>query len=422
MLDEHGREMHSSWGNVISAEEAFERMGADVMRWQYCQQPPDRNLLFGYAAAHEIKGKLIRFWNSVKFFVDYAEIDGFRPQYTWLDEPGGDRPLDRWLAARTAAFVREATAAYEAYLSYRVIDALEGFLDDLSNWYIRRSRRRFWQGGDTAALRTLWSALVAAVRVAAPVLPFLSERLWRILVADACDEAPRSVHLAGWPEPAGPDDALLAEVAEVRRVVELGHQARGEAGVQLRQPLRRMFVRGASAARSHAGEIADELNVKEVRFDEGPVAQAQVKLNYPVVGPRLGARVKAVQAALDAGDYELPGDGTLRAAGEDLGPGEWTLGERLAIAGFALAEEDGLSVALDTALDEELLREKRVRDLIREINRRRKEGGLELTDRIVVTLPVSEADLVPEHGEWIKQETLAVELQVDGAALAIRRA
>jgi isoleucyl-tRNA synthetase len=420
MLDEQGREMHGSWGNLIAAEEAFDRMGADVMRWQYCQQPPDRNLLFGYAAAHEIKGKLIRFWNSVKFFVDYAEIEGFRPDYRWLaDGPGAEAPLDRWLVARTQALAREATDAFDAYLSHRAVDALDAFLDELSNWYIRRSRRRFW-AGDTGALAALWYALVAAVRVAAPVLPFVTEHLWRNLVAGACEEAPRSVHLAGWPERVEPDEALLAEVAEVRRVVELGHQARGDAALQLRQPLRRMFVRGASAARAHAGEIADELNVKEVLFDEGPVAHTQIRLNYPLVGPRLGAKVKAVQAALDGADYELAGD-WLRAAGEELGPDEWTLGERLAVPGFALAEEDGLSVALDTELDDELLREKRVRDLIREINRRRKDAGLELTDRIVVTLPSSEADLLPDHAEWIKRETLAVELRVDGAALAIEK-
>jgi len=233
---------------------------------------------------------------------------------------------------------------------------------------------------------------------------------------------PRSVHLAGWPEASLADEQLLAEVAEARRVVELGHQARGEAGVQLRQPLRRMFVRGASTANPHADEIADELNLKEVLFDQGPVAQGQIKLNYPALGPRLGARVKDVQAALDAGEYELLDDGGLRAADVELGPSEWTRGERAAIAGFALAEADGLSVAVDIELDPELLREKRVRDLIREINRRRKEAGLELTDRIVVTLPASEADLVPDHGEWIKQETLAVELRVDGAALKIEKA
>ena len=157
MLDEHGREMHGSWGNMIDADDAFARMGADVMRWQYCAQPPSQNLLFGFGPGEEIKRKLLTLWNSVRFFVDYAAIEGFTPTYADL-EGGPDvelRPLDRWLQARTRRLLVEATAGYEAFLTVDVIRAFERFLDDLSNWYIRRSRRRFY-GDDQAAFRTLW--------------------------------------------------------------------------------------------------------------------------------------------------------------------------------------------------------------------------------------------------------------------------
>src|SRR5581483_11859426 len=199
MLDENGREMHSSWGNVISAEDAFARMGADVMRWQYCAQPPDRNLLFGFGPAHEIRGKILRLWHSVKFLVDYANIEGFRPRYADLEEPGGElTELDRWLVDRTRQLVAEATAGYESFLTVEVVRAFEAYLDDLSNWYIRRSRPRFWDGEETA-LRVLWHGLVQALRVVSPVLPFLTDHLWRVLVAAPCDEAPDSVFLAGWP-------------------------------------------------------------------------------------------------------------------------------------------------------------------------------------------------------------------------------
>src|SRR5215218_3133518 len=168
MLDEHGREMHGSWGNLIPAEDAFERMGADVMRWQYCRQPPDRNLLFGYGPAHQIKRKLLTLWNSASFLVTYAAIEGWEPRFADLDAgPPVERPLDRWLVARTQLLVRETTDAYEGFLSGRVIAAYEAYLDDLSNWYIRRSRRRFWDG-DEAALGTLWWALVQSTRVLAP--------------------------------------------------------------------------------------------------------------------------------------------------------------------------------------------------------------------------------------------------------------
>ncbi|MBA3788457.1 MAG: class I tRNA ligase family protein, partial [Actinobacteria bacterium] len=162
MLDEAGREMHKSWGNAIEAGEAFARMGADVMRWQYCAQPPSQNLLFGYGAGHEIKRKLLTLWNSIAgFFVPYANIAGFAPRYADLEAgPDGDlRPLDRWLVARTAQLVEEATAGYESFLTVDVIRVFDTYLDDLSNWYIRRSRRRFWDG-DEIALRTLWFGLV----------------------------------------------------------------------------------------------------------------------------------------------------------------------------------------------------------------------------------------------------------------------
>jgi isoleucyl-tRNA synthetase len=414
MLDEHGREMHGSWGNLILAEDAFDRMGADVMRWQFCQQTPDRNILFGYGPAHEIKRRFLRFWHSVKFFVDLANVEGFTPRYG--DTPSPDHPLDRWLVARTRQLAAEAAAAYEEFLAYRVVDAFEAYVEDLSTWYIRRSRPRFYSENEPA-FATLWWSIVQSLRVTAPLMPFLTDHLWRNLVQDG----PESVHLAGWPELGEPDGAMLAEMGEVRRVTELGHQARGDAGLPLRQPLRQMYVRGASLARSHAEEIADELKVKEVLFDQGPVARVQLKPNLPVLGPRLGAKLRDVSAALAAGDYEELGDGRVRAAGEELGPDDLIRGERLAVEGFALAADDVISVALSMQLDDELRLEKRVRDLIRRVNQMRKDHGLEITDRIRLTVPGEDDDLVSAHGDWIKQETLAVELHVDGAALQIEK-
>ena len=154
MLDETGREMHGSWGNMIEAEDAFERMGADVMRWQFCAQPPDRNLLFGFGPDAEIQRKLLTLWNSARFLADYGRIEHFQPE--WGAEPSRRdlRPLDHWLLERTNALVREATDGYEAYLTVDVMRAFEAFVDDLSNWYIRRSRRRFWDGDQTALQRS----------------------------------------------------------------------------------------------------------------------------------------------------------------------------------------------------------------------------------------------------------------------------
>jgi isoleucyl-tRNA synthetase len=412
MLDENGREMHGSWGNMIEAEDAFAQMGADVMRWQYCAQPPDRNLLFGFGPAREIKRKLLTLWHSTKFLVDYGNIEGFTPTYADLEQgPQVElEALDRWLVARTAQLVREAHAAYEEQLTFRAVQAFEAYLDDLSNWYIRRSRRRFY-GLDEAAFRTLWYGLVQSLRVVAPLMPFLTDHLWRNLVAGACEGAPDSVHLAGWPAVEEPDEELLAEMAQARLVAELGRRARDASGLKLRQPVRRLVVEGAPLAERHADVVRDELRVKELAFE--PVeAELRVKPNLPALGPRLGKELGPVRQALQAGEFEQLGDGRFRVLGHELGPEE-VLVERSGRDGWSVASEGGVTVALDTALDPELEREGRMLDLVRLLNSMRKDSGLDLTDRIRVTLPESARELL-QFEEQIKAEVLAVEIRVDG--------
>jgi isoleucyl-tRNA synthetase len=409
MLDEKGREMHSSWGNTIDAPDAFARMGADVMRWQFCAQPPDRNLLFGFGPAHEIQRRLLTLWNSATFLVQYANAEGFVPRLEDLERgPDADlQPLDRWLVARTRRLVRDATEGYERWLTVDVIRAFEAYVEDLSNWYIRRSRRRFWDG-DEVALRTLWHALGQTIRVIAPVMPFLAEHLWQVLVRDACEDAPASVHLAGWPGEHDVDEELLAEVADVRRVVALGHQARQAAGFKVQQPLRALVVEGAEHARAQAAEIRDELRVKDVRF-ETVDSELLVKPNLPVLGPKLGRELGAVREALREGAFEELDGGRFRAAGHELEPDE-VLVERAGKEGWAVAAEDGVTVALDTHVDEELDRERRVYELIRHVNALRKQSGLELSDRISLTIPSRDADLLV-HADWIRSETLATSLE-----------
>jgi isoleucyl-tRNA synthetase len=407
--DEHGREMHKSTGNAIEANEAFERMGADIVRWQFCAQNPSQNINFGYGPAEEVKRRLLTFWNSVGFLVTYANIAGWTPE--WGAEPRSEHALDRWLVARTGQLVAEAEAAYERYWSPAVTTIFESYVEDLSNWYVRRSRRRFWDG-EPAALETLWWSVVQALRVIGPVMPFLADHLWRTLVV----EGPESVHLAGWPEGVEVDEALLTEVAEVRRVVELGRQARAQSGIKLRQPLRRLVVQGADGLQEHAREIAEELSVKEVEFGPVEATELRVKPNLPVLGPKLGKELGAVRSALEAGDFEELDGGRLRVNGHELSPEE-VLVERRGKEGWAVAGEDGLTVALDLTLDEELELEGRARELIHRVNTMRKEAGLEITDRIVLTLP---GDLA-EHREWIARETLAERVE-PGDELQIEKA
>jgi isoleucyl-tRNA synthetase len=235
-----------------------------------------------------------------------------------------------------------------------------------------------------------------------------------------CTDAPASVHLAGWPDTAAPDQELLAEIAELRRVVELGRQARATSGVKLRQPLRVLVVEGARRATGHADEIADELRVREVSFGHVDASELRVKPNLPVLGPKLGKELGAVRAALQEGDFEELPDGGIRVAGHDLTRDE-VLVEREGKEGWAVAASDGLTVALELHLDDDLLRAGRVYDLIHSVNSMRKEQGLELTDRIKLTIPDADADLL-QHREWIMRETLAVSVDATGAELRIEKA
>jgi isoleucyl-tRNA synthetase len=406
LLDEHGREMHRSWGNSIDAAEALQNIGADVIRFMFCEQAPSQNLKFGYGPAGEIKRRLLTLWNSVKFFVDYANIEEFEPGG---EQPPGLQPLDRWLLERTEQLVAEMTEAYERYWTPALIRSFESFVDDLSNWYIRRSRRRFW-AGDEVALWTLWHALLRSVQTIAPVMPFLADFLWRLLRAEA---APESVFLEPWPEVRQRDDGLLAEVAEVRAVVELGRQARGDAGLKLRQPLRRLVVQGAGPAQGHADEIAEELRVKEVVFGPVEATELRVKPNLPLLGPKLGKELGAVRAALQAGEFEQLDGGGVRVNGHEFTPDE-VLVERGAREGWALAEDGALTVAVTTELDDELRKEGRVYDLTHQLNTLRKEAGLALTDRIRVLLPETDAELL-EYENRIKDEVLATEIVVGDA-------
>jgi isoleucyl-tRNA synthetase len=227
-------------------------------------------------------------------------------------------------------------------------------------------------------------------------------------------DQPESVFLVRWQEAGERDGELLAEVAETRRVVELGRQARSTSGLKLRQPLRRLVVEGAPLAEKHGDEIRDELRLKEVEFGSVDASELRVKPNLPVLGPKLGKGLGAVRAALEAGEFEELPDGGVRVAGQELGADE-VLVERIGKEGWAVAGGDGVTVALDTALDPELEVEGRVLDLIHELNSMRKKAGFELTDRIVVTLPESASDLLA-HEDWIKEEVLAVEIRTDGGS------
>ena len=296
----------------------------------FAGQDTGQNMNFGYGPANDVARRLLTLWNTYRFLVLNANPEGFRPLWEEADRgPESDNPLDRWVIARASELARDCRAALDAYDSPSMTRAVEAFWDDLSNWYVRRSRPRFWEG-DRAAFATLHHALVQCLRLMGPVTPFLADEMWQNLVANGCGaDAPGSVHLAGYPEA---DEAriaagLLSPMADVRAICELGHRARADAKLRVRQPLASAIVGAADAARLEAltssgllEEIASELNVKLVTTTsdlESLVAQ-QVVPNFRELGPRLGAKVQEVRGALVAGAYELGDDGVVHVSGEQL--------------------------------------------------------------------------------------------------------
>ena len=436
--DETGRPMHKSWGNAIWFDDAVETMGADVMRWMYASQTPSQNLSFGYGPAKQVERRLLTLWNTYSFLVTYARIDGFQPEYeTTLTgpPPEGLRPLDRWLLARTQALVAECRDALDRYDSPRLVRAVEAHVDDLSNWYVRLSRGRFWKNADdadkSAAYATLWYALTQLLRCIAPVMPFVSDEIWQNLVRAVCPDAPDSVHLSGYPSPHPmlADQAVLEEMESVRSVVELGRQARSASGIKHRQPLAELLVASDDPARRarverHHDLVAEELSVKRVRLTDSREAFAEVEVMplLKTLGPKYGRDLGMIRGLLREGDFRLA-DGRVEVGDWVLEPDEFELRTR-AREGFSVLDGDGFAVALDTAITPELALEGVARDLIRQINGMRADAGLELTDRINVTYPSSDGDLTrafERHGPWIAAETLAVALE-PGAELGIVRA
>ena len=434
--DETGRPMHKSWGNAIWFEDAIEEMGADVMRWMYAGQVPAQNLNFGYGPAKDVKRRLLTLWHTYAFFVTYANINDFSPRFEALEAgPEAARPLDRWLAARVQVLVRECRGALDAYDSPRLVRAFEAYVDDLSNWYVRLNRPRFWKSGDDADARaaqeTLWYALVQGIRCVAPVMPFLADEMWQNLVRGPCAGAPESVHHSAYPEAKAEllDEELLTAMENARAVVELGRAARDAAGIRLRQPLAEVIVATDDPVRrAQVGElvevIAAELGVKAVRLATSAeeFAQAEVVPLLKVLGPKHGRDLAMIRGLLREGQFELRGD-AVQVGDWTLEPGEFELRTR-AREGFAVTDGDGFVVALDTEITPELRLEGVVRDLIRTIQGMRKDAGLEITDRIKLTYPERNGDVTrafAEHGEWIAAETLAVSVE-PGAELRIAKA
>ena len=432
IVDRDGKKMSKSLGNAIDPFEVLDRHGADALRWFLLTEgSPWASRRMSMETFDEIVRRfLLTLWNVYAFFVTYAAADGFDPDGVPAPDVA-DRPMiDRWIVSQLHRTVDEARRGLEAYDATGAGRRIEAFVDDLSNWYVRRSRRRFWnQGGELgedarAAFHTLHGCLVTVTTLLAPFTPFVAEELWRNLAAGRGGR-PDSVHLADYPvsDPALVDDALDAAMAEARRIVELGRRVRVETRTKVRQPLRAAIVHlpGPQAGLERLLPIvAEELNVGEVRFagsTEG-FGRWRAKPDFRSLGPRFGPRVKDVAAALADDDgtaaSTLAAGGTveLDVDGEAviLGPGDVELAQEV-LEGWGVASDAGVTVALDLDLDEALRSEGRARELIRLVQDARKAADLDVGDRITLAIAATGvwADAFAAHRDSIASETLAVE-------------
>jgi isoleucyl-tRNA synthetase len=435
ILDPEGQKMSKSKGNVVEPWDVIAAHGADAFRWYYltAQQPWSGYRFSVDTVGESVRQFLLTLWNTYSFWVLYANAEELGPaDFAGAPEAGED--LDHWALSRLQATVATVRERMDDFDCTAAGQAIADFVEELSNWYVRLSRRRFWDG-DRAAFATLRHCLLETAAMLAPFTPFLADEIHLNLAGGEVEELgelPDSVHLRDFPalDPALADPGLEAAMEAVRRTVELGRAARAQAKAKVRQPLRRAVIvaneEERAAIEARASLVTAELNVKELDFvtDEADLVSYAVKPNYRALGPRFGKRMPQVAAAVEALDpvhvARVIGDGGevgINIDGDDhtLGPDELTLALQ-PLEGYEVEAESGHAVALQLDLDDELRREGLAREIVHAVQHARKAAGLEITDRIELTL-AGDADLLEaarEHQTYLAGEVLATSVAYDG--------
>jgi isoleucyl-tRNA synthetase len=443
ILAEDGRKMSKSLKNYPDPSGVLDEFGADALRAYLINSPVVRAdpLRFSESGVREVvRTVLLPLWNAYSFFTTYAEADGISRADIHSAPPVTARPeLDRWILSVLQSLIQQVNTEMEDYRLYNVIPPVIGFIDDMTNWYIRRSRRRFWSqrgsGDDVdklAAFATLYEVLITFAKVAAPVLPFIAEELYQRLVKDLEPDAPASVHHSDYPVATGDmiDPGLEAAMTIVRTVVTLGHGLRKRHEIRVRQPLERLTVitrddSVAAAVNSHLGLLMEELNVHSVAIDneEDHLVQLSARANFKVLGPRLGKRTKEVAAAIEDLPHEevsrLVDGATIDVAGTAIIEDDVVI-KREPRPGLVVAASGAVSVALDVNVTPELAEEGLAREVISSIQGLRRDLDLEVSDRIAVTWCTRDealASALRNHTDLISGEVLATTFEAGGEEL-----
>ena len=428
ILDKDGRKMSKHLGNVLEPMALMDQHGADAVRWyMLAAGSPWSARRVGHDAISDVVRKtLLTYWNTISFHSLYAQASNFDLSKS---PARNTRPvMDRWIISELSLLINEVERCLSDFDSQGAGKALAQFIDDLSNWYVRRSRRRFWDG-DAAALATLHECLSTLTQLLAPMVPFISEHVWQELVRPVDTQAATSVHLTDFPvaNPSVIDEKLSAQVALTRRIVELGRAARAESGIKIRQPLERALIAAsgwAALPEDMREQIADELNVialSDIADADGDLVDISVKANFRTLGAKFGGEVQAIAKAIAATDATTLVK-SLRASGVAQ-VGTWSIDlDDLVVTevprtGWMVASHEGESVALDLALTPELIAAGNVREVIRFIQEARKTNGFDISDRISVTwnAPDEIANAVRASVEHISAEVLATDFTYDAS-------
>jgi len=432
ILDKDGQKMSKSRGNVVDPWEVIDEYGADALRWYlYTSTPPGNERRFNADQVGEVvRNFSLTLWNTYSFFVTYANLDAWKPDQQVLPQ---FMQLDYWLLSELNVLVRDVTQAYETYDVLGATRPIEAFVDKLSNWYLRRSRRRYWKsesdGDKAAAYETLYQALTTLAKLLAPAMPFMADELYQNLVRSVDEGAPLSVHLADWPKPdeQSINEQLNREMALVMRLASLGHAARMKSNIKVRQPLAEVAFAVSSAEDAEIVErfkelLMDELNVKSVRILSGSAEAVTYSLNP--LPKQLGQKYKGLypkirQAILDLPIQESAAkllDGINLVVNVDgkfyeIQPDEVEV-HSTAHSGFEVASDGPYLAAVDIELTPELINEGLAREFVRRVQTLRKDGGLDLADRIRLAYQATPRlnEAVQAFAEFIQSETLAVEL------------
>ena len=426
--DESGAEMHKSAGNAIWFDDAAEKMGVDVMRWMYSKQNVENNLLFGYDKADEVRKKLISLWNVYSFFCTYANLDDFKPHSHDISDKDLSL-LDRWIISKSHQLTADAKFNYENFEVDKLLKNVESFLDDLSNWYIRRNRRRFWKSENDAdkfvAYQTLYEVLLDLIKILSPIIPFVAERMYLNITKDDDNENNNSIHLSSFPQSdhSKIDNALIEKVDSLKRVIESGRAVRKKANIKVRQPLKSLKVYTAnkevkSFIHKQVEIVIDELNIKEVVFSDNidEFGKLSLKPNFKNLKMKFGDEMQEAMKSVGTINAKTVLENLMH--GNSFPENSFELNkddvfiELKAEKGSESFLAKDLIVCLDTTISEQLRLEGVLRDLIRQIQLMRKEADFNIDDRIIISGAFKNElkDIINANKEYFMNEVLCTDI------------